>query len=74
MAAPMVGENSIGMRLGCRSFEAVIRHSAFSNTLGIGRTAPGRFLLCGLATLIFQLAAVEAHGAIRVARSRSPLH
>ena len=32
MAAPIVGENSIGIRLACRSFHAPISRSASSST------------------------------------------
>jgi hypothetical protein len=35
MAAPIVGENSIGMRLAWRSFQAAIRRSASSSTFGL---------------------------------------
>jgi hypothetical protein len=50
MAAPMVGENSIGIRLAWRSFQAAIKRS------GIGRAPVRRFLLRDLAALILHLA------------------
>ena len=70
MAAPIVGENSIGIRLAWRSFQAAIRRSASFKHLGVGRAPLGRFFLGGLPALILHLAAVEAHVRNRV-RSRA---
>jgi hypothetical protein len=53
---PMVGENSIGILLAWRSFQAAISRSASSST------PARRFVLCGLAVVVVQLAAVKAHG------------
>jgi hypothetical protein len=52
MAAPIVGENSIGIRF---STLRILEH------LGVSRTPSRGFLLCGQPVLILQLAAVEAH-------------
>ena len=64
IAAPIVGENSIGMRLACRSFQAAIRRSASSRTWGISRAATSCFFLGSLPALILHFAAVEAHGSM----------
>jgi hypothetical protein len=57
IAAPMVGANSMGIRLAWRSFQAAIRPSASSSR------APCRGLLFGyLQALIFHFALVESHG------------
>jgi hypothetical protein len=59
--APIVGENSIGMRLAWRSLRASIRRSDILEHLGVSR-APGRgFFLGSLPALILQLAAIEPH-------------
>jgi hypothetical protein len=61
MAAPIVGENSIGMRLAWRSFQAVIRRSASSSTwASVARRLAAFF--SGAVRLILHFAAVEAHG------------
>jgi hypothetical protein len=56
-----VGENSIGIRLAWRSFQASIKRSASSSTCTSVARRAGRFLLCDLPALILHLAAVEAH-------------
>jgi len=64
MAAPIVGENSNGVRLAWRSFQAAMSSSTSSSTW-----VPVACLLaaslCGLAALLPELAAVEAHFARR---------
>jgi hypothetical protein len=61
MAAPIVGENSIGIRLAWRSFQAAIRRSASSSTCGsVARRLAASFSR-GVAALILHLALVEAH-------------
>jgi hypothetical protein len=57
MAAPIVGENSMGIRLAWRSFQAPISRSASS-----GRAPRCRFFAGDAGALILHLAAVEAHG------------
>jgi hypothetical protein len=64
MAVPMVGENSIGIRLAWRSFQAPISRSASSSTWASVGAPSRRFFLCGLAALVLKLAAVEAHGSM----------
>ena len=61
IAAPIVGENSIGMRLAWRSFQASIKRSATLKHLIVGRAARGGLFLGSLPALILHLAAVEAH-------------
>jgi len=63
MAAPIVGENDIGIRQAWRSFQAAMSRSASSSTWA-------RFLLRGLTALIPQLAAVEA----QFARDLNAMH
>ncbi len=58
--APIVGENSIGMRLACRSFQTVIRRSASSNTWPSVAPGAGRRLRLGL-PIRFYLAPIESH-------------
>jgi len=44
MAAPIVGENNIGIRFACRSFQAPIRRSASSSTwASVARRAAAYF-------------------------------
>ena len=64
MAAPIVGEKIIGARSARRSFQAlgILKH------LGIGRASGRGFLLRGVAALILQLAAIEAHAGIVAGR------
>ena len=59
--APVVGENSIGIRLDWRSFQAAIRRSASSSTWA-SRVSSGCLLLGSLPALVLHLATVEAHG------------
>jgi hypothetical protein len=49
IAAPIVGENSIGIRLAWRSFQAAIRHSA---SFGTGRVYPVNAVINGGASWI----------------------
>jgi hypothetical protein len=56
-----VGENSIGIRLAWRSFQAVINHSAILKHLGVSRAPPCGLFLGSVPTLILHFAAVEAH-------------
>jgi hypothetical protein len=53
MAAPMVGENSIGIRFARRSFQAAIRRSILKH-LSVGRTPARGFLLRSVAALILK--------------------
>ena len=64
MAAPIVGENSIGIRLARRSFQAAISRSGILKHLSIGRAPLCGFLLGGGATLILQFSLIEAHARI----------
>jgi hypothetical protein len=57
-AQPIVGENSMGMRLAWRSFHAAIRRPASSSTCATPR---GRFLLGSPPASVLHLAAAEAH-------------
>jgi hypothetical protein len=53
MAAPMVGENSIGICFARRSFQAAIRRSILKH-LSVGRTPARGFLLRSVAALILK--------------------
>ena len=65
MAAPIVGENSIGIRLAWRSFQAAISLSlCILKHLSVGRAPLCGFLLGGGATLILQFSLIEAHARI----------
>ena len=57
MAAPIVGEKIMGMRLACRSFQAAIRRSPGHRSRG----ALQPLFVGSVPTLILQLAAIEAH-------------
>ncbi|HEY2242888.1 MAG: hypothetical protein WAV38_01860 [Xanthobacteraceae bacterium] len=58
MAAPIVGENSIGIRLTCRSFQTATSRSASAMICGsVARCSAAVFS----AALVFHLAAIEAH-------------
>jgi hypothetical protein len=61
MAAPIVGENSIGIRLAWRSFHTVIRWSASFEDLPISRTPGGSLLPRGLPASVLHFAPVESH-------------
>jgi hypothetical protein len=57
MAAPIVGENSIGIRFSWRSFQAAtIRSASSSNWASVAS-----FLIRGAATLVLHLASIKAH-------------
>jgi hypothetical protein len=58
-AAPIVGENSIGMRFARRSFQSAISRSA--SYLRIQRAPCSGFLLGSPPPLVIHFAAVEAH-------------
>jgi hypothetical protein len=60
VAAPIVGENSKGIRWAWRSFQAQIRPLSVRKHLGIG-CATGCCFSVGLGALSFHFAAVEAH-------------
>ena len=73
MAAPMVGENSIGIRLAWRSFQAVTSCSASSRIWrSIARRLRG-CLLRLLPAVIPHFALVESHGRASVSASRTGL-
>ena len=55
--APIVGENSVGMRLDCRSFHTAMAAGVFED-LGLGRALRGRFLFGRGGALCLHLAAV----------------
>ena len=62
MAAPIVGENSIGICLAWRSFQAAIRPLGILKHVGIGRSTSHGLLFGKLSALILHLAsAVKAH-------------
>ena len=61
IAAPMVGENSIGMRLAWRSFQATIRCSASSSTWASVACRAAASFSAACRALILHLAAIEAH-------------
>jgi hypothetical protein len=65
MAARIVGENSMGIRLAWRSFQAVIKRSASSSTC-VGRAPSRSFILRGPVTLILWLATIKTHFACRL--------
>ena len=61
MAAPIVGENSIGIRLTCRSFQTATSRSASAMICGSVARCSAAVFLGGAAALVFHLAAIEAH-------------
>jgi hypothetical protein len=65
-AQPIVGENSIGIRLACRSFHAATRRLASSRGLRLGRALCSRFLLGGCGALSLHLATIESQRGIVV--------
>ena len=64
MAAPIVGENSIGMRLAWRLVPYCNQVLGVLKDLPLGRAASSRFPLGLLPAAVLHFALVEAHGRI----------
>jgi hypothetical protein len=69
-AGPIVGQNSIGIRLVCRSFPEFDQAFGVLEDRSLVRS---RFLLRGLAAPILYFALVESHGRIVTGQTRSTL-
>jgi hypothetical protein len=63
-AASIVGANSIGMRIDCRSFQSATRRLASSTICGPSARRDFGFLRRGGGALALHLALVEAHGPV----------